>query len=45
MTDGFWRLSHDDLAAVLARTDLKWETARVFLAMADRAVQLLRRGI
>jgi hypothetical protein len=32
---GFWRLRHDDLAAVLARRDLTWETARVYLALAD----------
>lgn len=32
---GFWRLSHSDLTAVLARTDLSWETARVYLALAD----------
>ena len=34
-SNGFWRLSHDDLAALLSRTDLSWETARVFLAVAD----------
>jgi len=33
--DGFWRLRHDDLAALLARRDLSWETARVYLALAD----------
>lgn len=33
--DGFWRLSHDDLAAVLARRDLTGEQLRVLLALAD----------
>jgi len=33
--DGFWQLWHDDLAALLARRDLSWETARVYLALAD----------
>jgi hypothetical protein len=32
---GFWRLPHDHLAAVLARHDLSWESARVYLAVAD----------
>ncbi len=32
---GFWRLPHNELAAVLARPDLSWETARVYLALAD----------
>jgi hypothetical protein len=32
---GFWRLSHDDLAALLRRTDLKWESVRVYLALTD----------
>ena len=32
---GFWRLNHDDLAALLARHDLSWETARAYLALAD----------
>jgi len=32
---GFWRLSHEHLAAVLARTDLCWELVRVYLALAD----------
>jgi len=32
---GFWRLSHEDLSRVLARADLSWETARVYLALAD----------
>lgn len=32
---GFWRLRHDDLAAVLARHDLTGEQLRVFLALAD----------
>jgi hypothetical protein len=32
---GFWRLQHDELRALLARTDLTWETARVYLALAD----------
>jgi len=31
----FWRLRHEDLAAVLRRTDLSWESARVYLALAD----------
>jgi len=35
MANGFWRLHHDDLAAVLARTDLSWETARVYLGEYD----------
>ena len=33
--DGFWRLLHGDLAALLGRTDLSWGTARVYLALAD----------
>ena len=33
--DAFWRLRHDDLAALLARRDLAWETVRVYLALAD----------
>ncbi len=32
---GFWRLQHEHLAAVLARNDLSWESARVYLALAD----------
>lgn len=32
---GFWRLTHGDLAAVLARRDLSGEQLRVFLALAD----------
>jgi hypothetical protein len=32
---GFWRLRHDDLAALLARRDLSWELARVYLALGD----------
>ena len=32
---GFWRLAHDDLAAALARRDLKGESLRVYLALAD----------
>ena len=35
---GFWRLSHEDLSRVLARADLSWETARVYLALADLTV-------
>jgi phage replication O-like protein O len=35
---GFWRLPHDDLGALLARTDLTWETARVYLALADLTI-------
>ena len=35
---GFWRLSHEDLTRVLARTDLSWETARVYLALADLTI-------
>lgn len=38
MSDGFWRLSHEDLYVVLARTDLSWETARVYLALADLTI-------
>lgn len=34
-TKAFWRLEHGDLAAVLARTDLAWASARVYLALAD----------
>jgi len=33
--DTFWRLCHDDLAAFLHCTDLSWELARVYLALAD----------
>ena len=32
---GFWRLRHDHLSAVLSRRDLSWESARVYLALAD----------
>jgi hypothetical protein len=32
---GFWRLDHDGLAAILARRDLSWGLARVYLASAD----------
>jgi len=32
---GFWRLRHDHLAALLARRDLSWSAARVYLALAD----------
>ncbi|NQV31805.1 MAG: hypothetical protein HQ515_03880 [Phycisphaeraceae bacterium] len=32
---GFWRLPHNDLAVLLSRTDLKWESLRVYLALAD----------
>jgi hypothetical protein len=32
---GFWRLRHDHLAALLARRDLSWAVARVYLALAD----------
>lgn len=32
---GFWMLHHDHLEAFLARTDLSWEVARVYLALAD----------
>jgi hypothetical protein len=35
---GFWRLRHADLAALLARTDLTWETVRVYLALADPTI-------
>jgi len=35
---GFWRLEHRDLAALLARSDLSWESARVYLALADLTV-------
>ncbi len=33
--NGFWRLFHNDLAAALSRSDLCWELARVYLALAD----------
>ena len=33
--NGFWRLEHKDVAAILSRRDLSWETARVYLALAD----------
>ena len=36
--NGFWALQHDDLKAVLTRTDLSWETARVYLALADLTI-------
>jgi hypothetical protein len=32
---GFWRLRHDDLAALLTRRDLSWAAVRVYLALAD----------
>ncbi|MCX5654215.1 MAG: replication protein [Planctomycetota bacterium] len=32
---GFWRLRHDHLAALLARSDLSWAVIRVYLALAD----------
>ena len=32
---GWWRLPHADLAALLRRRDLSWESARVLLALAD----------
>jgi len=32
---GFWRLEHSNLARILARTDLSWETARVYWAVGD----------
>ena len=38
MNDCFWRLPHEDLAAVLGRPDLSWETARVYLALADLTI-------
>lgn len=31
--EGFWRLPYDHLSAVLARNDLSWEAARVYLAL------------
>ena len=34
-SSGFWRLSHDHLAAALARRDLNGESLRVYLALAD----------
>ena len=33
--NGFWRLVHQDLTAILARRDLNGETLRVYLALAD----------
>jgi len=38
MRSGFWRLLHEDLAALLARRDLSWEVVRVYLALADLTV-------
>lgn len=35
---GFWQLWHEDLAALLVRTDLSWGTARVYLALADLTI-------
>ncbi len=35
---GFWRLSHEDLAAALARHDLSGELLRVYLALGDLTV-------
>ena len=32
---GFWRLEHDSLAALLARADMCWGDARVYLALGD----------
>ncbi|MFB3891138.1 MAG: DnaB-like helicase C-terminal domain-containing protein [Phycisphaerae bacterium] len=34
-SDGFWRVPHDELSALLRRRDLLSETARVYLALAD----------
>jgi hypothetical protein len=31
--EGFWRLPYDHLSAILARRDLGWEVARVYLAL------------
>jgi Fic family protein len=31
--EGFWRLQYDHLSAALARSDLSWESARVYLAL------------
>ena len=38
MSEGFWMVHHDDLAALLSRKDLKWEVVRVYLAVADLTV-------
>jgi len=42
---GFWRLEHDGLAALLARSDLSWETARVYLALADLTIGFGKRKV
>jgi hypothetical protein len=34
-SNGFWKVRHEDMAALLRRTDLGWELVRVLLAVAD----------